>query len=44
MRLPAPRQEGALRFSWCATTPEPDWSALVAAVEPYRRPEQAGVT
>ena len=36
MRLPAWRMDGAIRFSWCATTPEPDWSQLVAAVEPYR--------
>ncbi len=36
MRLPAWQQDGALRFSWCAGTPEPDWSALVAALEPYR--------
>jgi cysteine desulfurase len=36
MRLPAWRMDGALRFSWCATTPEPDWHALVAALEPYR--------
>jgi cysteine desulfurase len=36
MQVPAWRVDGALRFSWCAITPEPDWSALVAAVEPYR--------
>jgi cysteine desulfurase len=36
MRLPARRIDGALRFSWCATSPEPDWRALVAAAEPYR--------
>ena len=44
MRLPAWQQDGALRFSWCAETPEPDWGALVAAIEPYRtarRLEQA---
>jgi cysteine desulfurase len=36
MGLPAWRMDGALRFSWCASTPQPDWSVLVAAVEPYR--------
>ena len=43
MRLPAWRMDGALRFSWVRDSPEPDWSALVAAVEPYRSVEQAGV-
>jgi hypothetical protein len=33
--------DGALRFSWCAMTPEPDWRALVAAVEPYRTAQKA---
>ena len=36
MGLPAWRMDGALRFSWCASTPQPDWSALVAAVAPFR--------
>lgn len=36
MGLPGWRMEGALRFSWGADTPEPDWGALVAAVESYR--------
>ncbi len=40
MRLPAWRKDGALRFSWCAASTEPDWSALVAAVEPYRSVER----
>jgi cysteine desulfurase len=44
MRLPDWRTDGALRFSWCAASPEPDWSALVAAVEPHRRVERAGIT
>jgi cysteine desulfurase len=35
MQLPSWRVDGALRFSWCASTPEPDWTALVAAVSPY---------
>jgi cysteine desulfurase len=37
MRLPAARRDGALRFSWCASTPEPDWRGLVAALAPCRR-------
>ena len=44
MQLPEWRKDGALRFSWCAATTEPDWSALVAAVEPYRGVERIGVT
>jgi len=44
MRLPAWRRDGALRFSWCAASTAPDWSALVAAVEPYRGVERIGVT
>jgi cysteine desulfurase len=36
MRLPEWRRESAVRFSWCASTPQPDWSALVAALEPHR--------
>jgi cysteine desulfurase len=35
MRLPAWRIDGALRFSWCASTPEPDWPALVSAIQPF---------
>jgi cysteine desulfurase len=41
MRLPAWRTQGAVRFSWCATTVEPDWRALVSALEPYRHVERA---
>ena len=33
MRIPVPRSDGALRFSWSADTPRPDWNALVAAIE-----------
>jgi cysteine desulfurase len=36
MGLPAWRRDGAVRFSWGADSPEPDWSALVAAVQPSR--------
>jgi cysteine desulfurase len=36
MRLPAPRRDGAVRFSWDAATPDPDWQAMIAALEPYR--------
>jgi len=44
MRLPARRKDGALRFSWCAASTEPDWSALVAAIEADRDDERIGVT
>ncbi|MPY86565.1 MAG: aminotransferase class V-fold PLP-dependent enzyme [Luteitalea sp.] len=33
MGLPEWRKEGALRFSWCATSERPDWAAMVAAIE-----------
>ena len=36
MGLPAWRMDGALRFSWGADSPQPDWGAVVAAAEPYR--------
>jgi cysteine desulfurase len=36
MQLPAWRRDGAIRFSWCATTEQPEWHALVAAALPYR--------
>lgn len=36
MQLPPWQTEGAVRLSWCAATPEPDWEALVAALEPLR--------
>jgi cysteine desulfurase len=42
MQLPPWQKDGALRFSWCAASSEPDWAALVAAVEPYRDRERAG--
>jgi cysteine desulfurase len=42
MEVPAARSDGALRFSWCADTPEPDWSQLVAAIEPYRDVQRVG--
>jgi cysteine desulfurase len=35
MGLPKWRMDGALRFSWCASTPQPDWGAMVSAVAPY---------
>jgi cysteine desulfurase len=41
MGLPAWRMDGALRFSWGADSPEPDWGALVAAVEPFRNVRRA---
>jgi cysteine desulfurase len=36
MRLPAWRQDGAVRLSWDALTPEPDWDMLVAAAQRCR--------
>jgi cysteine desulfurase len=36
MGLPEWRKNGALRFSWCAMSSQPDWRALVAALESYR--------
>jgi cysteine desulfurase len=39
MQLPGWRRDGALRFSWCAASIEPDWGALIAAVAPYQRLE-----
>jgi cysteine desulfurase len=36
MQLAEWRKDGALRFSWNATTEEPDWAALVDAVQPFR--------
>ena len=41
MRLPAWRANGAVRFSWYAETPEPDWHALVATLEPHRIADRA---
>jgi cysteine desulfurase len=39
MGVPPGRMDGTVRLSWCAMTAEPDWPALVAAVEPYRSAE-----
>ena len=36
MQLPEWRKDGALRLSWNATTSDPDWAALVDAVQPLR--------
>jgi cysteine desulfurase len=36
MGLPSAQIDGAVRLSWGATTPLPDWNTLVAAVVPYR--------
>jgi cysteine desulfurase len=41
MRLPDWRKNGALRFSWCGLSAQPDWEALVAALDPYRDGAQA---
>lgn len=44
MQLPAWRRDGALRFSWRAASVEPDWRALVTAVEPFRNATPARAT
>jgi cysteine desulfurase len=44
MQLPEWRKDGALRFSWCAASPEPDWSALVSAIQSCRSVERTGIT
>jgi cysteine desulfurase len=44
MQLPEWRKDGALRFSWCAASPEPDWSALVTAIQSRRSVERSGIT
>jgi cysteine desulfurase len=43
MALPQWRQDGAIRLSWSAATPEPDWTALVSALEPHRTIARAGI-
>lgn len=35
MGLPADRQAGALRISWCHMTPDPDWSAIESALRKF---------
>jgi len=44
MRLPRWRTDGAVRISWCASTPEPDWAALVAAATAFRQLPQASAS
>ena len=44
MQVPAWQSDGALRFSWCASSVEPDWRDLVAALEPYRSVQRVGTT
>src|SRR5262249_44796726 len=41
MGLPHWRQEGALRLSWCHTTPVPDLTAMVATIERARQSSEA---
>ncbi|MGH9159666.1 MAG: aminotransferase class V-fold PLP-dependent enzyme [Vicinamibacteraceae bacterium] len=43
MRLPEWRQEGALRFSWCASSELPDCPAMVAALEPLQASELGAI-
>lgn len=35
------RADGAIRCSWTADTPQPDWSAMVRALEPFRQRSSA---
>lgn len=42
MRIPMSQSDGAVRFSWCADTPQPDWAALVAAIAPYQATRPTG--
>jgi cysteine desulfurase len=44
MGLPAWRMDGAIRFSWGADSPQPQWGALVAAVQPYRDRQQVATS
>ncbi len=44
MQLQAWRRDGAIRFSWCATTEQPEWHALVAAALPYRMTQAVETT
>lgn len=44
MGLPEWRKDGALRFSWCAGSAEPDYGALVASVAPFRNERGIGVS
>jgi cysteine desulfurase len=42
MRLPAWQQEGAVRLSWCHTTPLPDVSQMVAVLQHARNAVERG--
>jgi len=42
MRLPSWQEEGAVRLSWCHTTPLPDVSHLVAVLQQARRAVEQG--
>lgn len=44
MHVPPWRTESAVRFSWCASTPQPDWAALVAAAARYRQLPQSSTS
>ena len=36
MGMAGQRAEGAIRLSWCHTTPEPDWPGFVQAIQQLR--------
>ena len=43
MHVPAWRADGAIRFSWCPFTPQPDWAELVEAASRFRQvPQPSG--
>jgi cysteine desulfurase len=42
MSVPAWQRDGALRFSWCAASTEPNWRELVSALAPYRDMRKVG--
>jgi cysteine desulfurase len=44
MKLSPSQRDGAVRLSWCASSVEPDWRALVAAVTPFRHTVREGAT
>ena len=44
MHLPSWRTDSAIRFSWCASTPQPDWAALVAIAARYRQLPQSSMS
>lgn len=44
MGVPSWRMDGAVRLSWDAGTPEPDWSAMTQALAPFRDHQKAALS